>query len=107
MVPFRGMTIVELREWVEAKPGRIEKRDSEDFTPLYAAVMLQRDLSLVLWLLDAKGADVNARGVNGFSPLHVAPSVDIFSTLLDHGADPTVLSDNGTSILMWQQKLTV
>ena len=45
---------------------------------------------------------MGAKGINGFSPLHVARSLEILSALLEHGADPTALSDDGVSVLMWQ-----
>ena len=55
-----------------------------------------------MWLLDEKGADVNAATWNGYIPIHWACSLAILNALLDRGADPTLTNDNGTSPLMWQ-----
>jgi hypothetical protein len=35
---FEDMNEAELRQWVEANPGRVNDRDSDGRTPLYAAV---------------------------------------------------------------------
>jgi len=45
-----------------------------------------------VWLLDEKGADVNATMAFGTSALHHAKTLDILNALLDHGGDP-ILSD--------------
>lgn len=66
MVWFRPMNEAEMRQWVEANPGLANEwdvegyRDVEGYTPLYVAVEYMKNLSLVLWLLDEKGANVNA-----------------------------------------------
>ena len=55
---FCGMSEVELRQWVEANPGRINDRDSSSgLTPLTVAASKKMGLSMVVWLLDEKGAD--------------------------------------------------
>jgi len=57
-------------------------------------------LAATRYLVEELGADVNARDVNGFSPLHHAASrgdVEVIQYLLDHGADPLVISRRGLS----------
>ena len=57
------MTEAKLRQWVDANPGWVNDRDMAGETPLYVAARFKRSLPLVLWLLDDKGADVNATQV--------------------------------------------
>ena len=71
-------------------------------TPLYVATRLLKSLPLVLWLLDEKGADVNATMSDGSTATHTASSLDTLNALLDHGADPTLQDKDGWTILMWQ-----
>jgi ankyrin repeat protein len=58
--------------------------------------------SLVVRLLDEKGADVNGTRRDGSSALHVAASLDILIALLDRGADPTRVNQRTRSPLMQQ-----
>jgi len=67
---------------------------------MYVAVYRLHSLSLAIWLVDAKGADVNARSSHGLTPIHGAQSLDILTALLDRGADPTMLTNDGWSPLM-------
>lgn len=85
---FDKMKEAELRQWVEAVPGWVNNTD-HGCTPLYTAIVALKSLQLVLWLLDEKGADVNANDAFGLTPLHWAESLDILTDLLIHGADPT------------------
>lgn len=95
---FRAMSKVELRSWVEANPDRINDKDEEGFTPLFRAA--QGGLPLVLWLLNEKGADVNAKAYCGNTALFSAASLEVLNALLDRGADPIALSNHGTTPLM-------
>lgn len=57
-------------------------------------------LAATRYLVEELGADVNARDVNGFSPLHHAASrgdVPVIEYLLEHGGDPLVVSRRGLS----------
>lgn len=62
------------------------------FPSLIAALSTERaDKQEVLKLLISFGASVRARGVNDFTPLHYAASLDdplAIELLLQHGADP-------------------
>lgn len=77
----------ELRQWVEANPGRINDCAAFGNTPLSVIVGAKRDLPLALRLLDEKGADVNATTSSGWTALHAATFLEIFDVLLDRGAD--------------------
>lgn len=85
---FHGMGEAEMRQWVEANPGRVNDRDRHGETPLHTAIYEGFSLPLVLWLVDEKGADLNATTSKGQPPLHEAGSFDIFTALLDRGAKP-------------------
>jgi len=87
---FDQMGKAELQQWVDANPGRIDDRDSEGITPLFATAYNRKSLSLVEWLLDEKGADVNARADFGLTATHAARSLDILNALCSRGADPTL-----------------
>jgi len=55
-------------------------------------------LPAVKYLVEELGADVNARDVNGFTPLHHAASrgdVPVIRFLIEHGADPTLIARRG------------
>ena len=79
---FYGMSEAELRRWVEANSGRINDRDRFDYTPPMTAAMRTGGLSLIVWLLDEKGADVNATTAHdGKTALYHAHSLDILITL--------------------------
>ena len=60
------------------------------------------NLQLVLWLLDERDADVKATTSGRRTALHYAFTADIVGVLLKHGADPTLLDENGSSPL-WEQ----
>ncbi len=66
--------------------------DHAGFPSLIAALATERaDKREILELLLAFGADVNERGVNGYTPLHYAAAInepEIIELLLTNGADP-------------------
>lgn len=47
-----------------------------------------------------KGADVNAKGENGMTPLMYASGAELIQLLIDHGADVNAKSDRGYTALM-------
>lgn len=99
---FCELNVGELLQWVEFNPARINDIDEMGHTLVFVLVQVQRFLRLILWLLDEKGADVNATTLGELTSLHMASSPDIATALLDRGADPTIISDDGCSPLMIQ-----
>lgn len=99
-VLFLDLTEEEMRQWVEANPGRVNDRDSEGNTPLRIATSGLESLSLTVWLLDEKDADVHATMLNGFTVLHWVIPPDILLALLDRHADPTLLLCYGSTFLI-------
>ena len=96
------MTEAELRHWVIANPNRVNDRDRETSgnTALYVAAGFRKSLPLTVWLVDEKGTDANATTSRGLSALYEAYSLDIVTALLDRGADPIPLDNDGVSPLM-------
>ena len=69
---------------------------------MHVAVIKLKSLSLVVWLLDEKVADVNAITADGRTALHWADTLDILNALLDRGAATTVADCDGRVPLMLQ-----
>jgi len=69
---------------------------------LYLAVYPANDLSLVLWLLDEKGADVNRK-----APILVARSLEILNALSVRGADPILSCDTWSPLFenVWSKRI--
>lgn len=72
-------------------------RDSFGGTALHAA-MFQKDVSIIVMLLDY-GFDPNAKGLkNGYTPLHDAvwaSNIDAIRILLERGANPSIKNIDG------------
>ena len=71
--------------------------DHAGFPSLIAALSTDRgDRTEIVELLLSFGADIQDRGINGYTPLHYAASLDDPKTvelLLAHGADPNARTD--------------
>lgn len=88
---FSSMTEAEVRQWVGDNPASVNATDEHGWAPLHAAMFHFKSLALTVWLIDEKGADVNAPSFNrNVTPLHVAGSVVIVGALLARGADPSL-----------------
>lgn len=97
---FSSMTEAEVRQWVEDNPASVNATDQHGCAPLHAAMYHFESLALTMWLIDEKGADVNAPSFNrNVTPL-VAVSVAMVGALLARGADPTLGSIEGVLPLM-------
>ncbi len=91
---FVNLTLAQLRQWVEDRPGRVEDRDKWGYSCLYAAALKGSDATLVEWMIDTHGADVNGRmGGDGLTALHIARTPSIIRALLKRHADPTLLDE--------------
>jgi ankyrin repeat protein/outer membrane lipoprotein-sorting protein len=94
--PPSGAQIVDLRKPEPHRTGR-EDRD----TPLFKAFGAG-DMARVRSLVET-GADVNAHGEGGMTPLHeaaVTARPEMVELLLQHGADPNSRRDSGATPLM-------
>jgi len=63
------------------------------WTPLHIAV--NRDQLETAALLLERGADIEARDQNGWTPLHMADSPEAVAFLVEHGADVNAVDDSG------------
>ena len=79
---------------MEADPQWIERTDDYQRTPLHVAARYGH-ADVVRWLL-SKGAVVNSRAYNQFTPLHLATEPEIVKLLIDHKADVNAGSAAGT-----------
>jgi ankyrin repeat protein len=92
-------------KYMLALPGAaddIHARTSQGQTPLHSAATHGAD-SVVQLLLE-RGADVDARDVNGYTPLMDAGSVAVVQLLLAAGADATAVDDGGMTVLQCQAR---
>ena len=102
-MPILGnMNEGQLRQLMEANPGRVNDKDERGLTPLCVAVDRIESLPLIMWLLDEKGAYMNDTSKFGSTPLHAARSLDILTALMDRGANPALPTEYGWTPLMSQ-----
>ncbi len=66
-------------------------------TFLHQAVSYFNDVELVQRAIQL-GADVNARSVAGYAPLHMVQSFAVTEELLKNGADPLIRTNNGETV---------
>lgn len=81
-------------EWMIRKGATLKFQDDEGYSPVHSCIERERaDKYQVLDLLLRSGADVNARGINDWTPLHMAAVHDdrkAIRMLLEAGADRTI-----------------
>ena len=78
--------------WILAQNVNLIFRDEEGYTPLHSCISRKKHNKYqIMEALIANGADVNAEGTNGYTPLHLAAVRGDFKAmdiLLASGADP-------------------
>ncbi|KAJ3059323.1 Ankyrin-3, partial [Rhizoclosmatium hyalinum] len=79
--------------------GQVDFRDEDGSTPLHLAA--HYGLTKVATILLNYGADVNARGILDWTPLHRANNRSIALLLLDHGAKVNALDSSDKSPLYY------
>lgn len=84
-------------EWMLSKKVDLNFRDEEGYTPVLAAIERESpDKYEILELLLRAGASVNLKGVNDWTPAHMAAArddVEALKILLRHGADLTIRTE--------------
>lgn len=86
-------------ELLDQQPDLVAFRDDRDWTPLHW--MAANRYPEMVELLLSRGADPNARGKSGETPLHLAQSRRIAVALLSAGADPRARDGCGSSPVSW------
>jgi hypothetical protein len=80
--------------WMIQKGVNLRFHDDEGYTPIHSCIEHDRDdKHEVLYLLLKSGADVNAHGINDWTPLHLAAICNdqkSMQMLLEAGADRTI-----------------
>ncbi len=81
----------EVVAWMLSKGAPVGFRDDEGFTVLHSAIDREKpDRTRVMSMLLEAGADINARGVNDWTPAHHAAArndVEALKLLVEAGAD--------------------
>jgi len=80
-----GLNVVQLRNWVERFPDKVNEPDQHGETILYSVINRRKEdveavVAFAKWLINEK-ADVNARDPTGRTPLHDVCYLDIFIAL--------------------------
>ncbi|KAM3573105.1 hypothetical protein VYU27_004916 [Nannochloropsis oceanica] len=96
---FDRMTEPELRAWLDANPHSVNARNMDGETCLFRAVNHWKSASLVMWLVE-RGVNVNTADMCGYTAIQYARSTEILDALLLSGADPTIRTEKGFTLLM-------
>jgi len=87
----------EVIEWMVDQKVSLHFRDDEGYTVLHSALERDKaDKQKVLRLLIQAGADINAKGINDYTPAHKAAAwgdLDSLRLLVDSGADLTIRTE--------------
>ena len=87
----------EVIEWMVDKKVTLHFRDGGGYTVLHSALERDKpDKQKVLRLLIQAGADINAKGINDYTPAHKAATwgdLESLSLLVDSGADLTIRTE--------------
>ena len=90
------------RALAEAPAGAVQKYRGQNDSTLLHTASDERRADVVAFLLEDPDAAVDARDARRFTPLHLAAGVgatDVARLLLEHGAEPGALDDEGRAPL--------
>jgi len=83
--------------WMLQKGVDLDFRDEEGYTPLHSAIERSADdRHEVLKLLLQAGAPINLKGINDWTPAHMAAAkddIDALRILVQHGADLSIRTE--------------
>lgn len=84
-------------KWMLSKSVELDFRDCEGYTPILSALEREKpDKHEILKLLITHRAPINQKGVNDWTPLHMAAArndVASLRILIEHGADMTIRTE--------------
>lgn len=84
-------------KWMLQKGVDLDFRDEQGYTSLHSALERSADdRAEVLKLLLQAGAPINRKGINDWTPAHMAAArddVDALRTLVEHGADLSIRTE--------------
>lgn len=84
-------------KWMLDQQVDLNFRDDEGYTPLHAALeRTHDDRQVILGMLLKAGAPVNRKGINDYTPCHLAAAQDDVASLrllVGHGADLSLRTD--------------
>ncbi len=84
-------------EWMVKREVPLHFRDDEGYTILHSCIdREENDRHELLELLLYAGADVNLKGINDWTPLHLAGArgdLEAIRILMENGADPWIRTD--------------
>ncbi|KID82395.1 ankyrin repeat protein [Metarhizium guizhouense ARSEF 977] len=92
-----------VRSLLQFQPD-VNARDLRDWTPLHYACNACSHLSVVQYLLDKGRPEVNAQGIDGVAPLHLAAmngDIETVQILIRAGAALDIQDASGTTALHW------
>jgi len=92
--------LAEVKKMLSENNNLLKEKNQNEFFPLHIAVV-EGHPEIVQYLI-ASGANINCKGMYGWSPLHLAIKFnqkDIVSLLLNNNADPAIKMDWGNTPL--------
>ncbi|MBX2851200.1 MAG: ankyrin repeat domain-containing protein [Phycisphaeraceae bacterium] len=100
--------LMALMPMVQADRAILRAKADHGDEPIHTACW-QKQMLAVSFMIQ-QGADVNARGCNGMTPLHCALSdsdeqcVPLVAILIESGADPSLKEDGGSDVEFWARQ---
>jgi len=95
-------TVEDVRYFIEQQGVDVNTKNDKGDSPLQSTIFNENGIEIAEFLVSI-GANVNVRGINGYSPLHNAAMFNPKFTefLISEGADVNAKSDSGETPLHW------